>query len=357
MKKILFLYTELAEYVLASMQALEQYDVELHIVRWPINAEAPFEFRNLQGVTIYDRTSYTDESLLAFTEKLQPDLILTSGWIDKGYLKINKVWFHKCPTVLLLDNQYTGDVKQKIASFISPFWLKNKFSHAWVPGAPQFTFARKLGFENEDIRTGFYCADTQLFSTFLEQHPERSTTLPKRFIYIGRYVDFKGIEELWEAFVSFKKTHPEWELMCIGTGDLWDQRVQSDGISHLGFVQPKELPNHLAQAGVFVLPSRKEPWGVVVHEMAAAGFPMICSNTIGAATQFLNEGKNGYVFQANSATAIQKAMEDIAHLTDQERVQMGEHSKRLALELTPDNWAATLMSFLPSKEEKAARII
>ncbi|MFT4778441.1 MAG: glycosyltransferase involved in cell wall biosynthesis [Flavobacteriales bacterium] len=347
MKKILFLYTELAEYVLASMQALQEHQVELHIVRWPVNSEAPFEFRKLDDVFIYDRSTFTDESLTAFARDLRPDLILTSGWIDKGYLKVNTFWYQKCPTVLLLDNHYTGDIKQKIAALISPFWLKTKFSHAWVPGDPQFAFARKLGFKKEDIRTGFYCADTELFTAFSDNHPERETSLPNRFIYIGRYIDFKGVEELWEAFTAFRKMHPEWELICIGTGELWERRTTNEGIKHLGFIQPADLPEQLLKAGVFVLPSRKEPWGVVIHEMAAAGFPLICSNTIGAATRFLEEGKNGFSFKAHTPSSIQEAMEKMALLTDEERSNMGAHSKQLAKELTPDKWATTLLSFLP----------
>lgn len=348
MKKILFLYTELAEYVLASMEATKAHNVELHIVRWPVNKEAPFEFRNLENATIYDRDSFTDEALITFAKELEPDVILTSGWVDKGYLKVNKQFFKKCPTVLLLDNQYTGDMKQKIASFISPFWLRKKFSNAWVPGTPQYTFARKLGFPEASIQRGFYCADTTLFDEFYTGHPERKSALPTAFIYVGRYVDFKGIEELWSAFIRFKKRFPSWELICIGTGDLFDDKVEAEGIHHRGFVQPTNLKDHLKDAGVFVLPSRKEPWGVVVHEMAAAGLPMICSNTIGAASRFLEEGKNGYIFQANDEESLYQAMVKIASVSPSELLKMSEKSRSLAMDLTPEKWAKTLMSFIPN---------
>jgi len=40
-----------------------------------------------------------------------------------------------------------------------------------------------------------------------------------------------------------------------------------------GFVQPSDLPNIFAQAGVFILPSRYEPWGVVIGEALASGLP------------------------------------------------------------------------------------
>lgn len=348
MKKILFLYTELAEYVLASMEATKSHNVALHIVRWPVNKEAPFEFRNLENATIYDRDSLTDEALLELAKEINPDVILTSGWVDKGYLKVNKAFFKKCPTVLLLDNQYTGDLKQKVAAFISPFWLRKMFSNAWVPGTPQFIFAQKLGFPEASIKRGFYCADTTLFDQFYTSYPERKTALPTKFIYVGRYVDFKGIEELWSAFTRFKTTYPSWELICIGTGDLFDQKVEAEGIHHRGFVQPSDLKEHLKDAGVFVLPSRKEPWGVVVHEMAAAGFPIICSNTIGAASRFLEEGENGFIFEANNEESLYQAMVKIAAISPTELLTMSEKSRTLAMDLTPEKWAKTLLSFIPS---------
>lgn len=346
--KVLFLYTELAEYFLACIEALEQHDVDITIVRWPVNSEAPFKFRTLHKAKIIDRSDFSDDRLMEMAQTLAPDLIITSGWIDKSYLKVCRAMRSTSTTVLALDNQWEGRLKQQIARLSAPFWVKRHFAKAWVPGVPQVQYARKLGFGQSDIETGFYCADTPLFEQLFTER-DFSQPLPKRFIFVGRYLAFKGIFDLWNAFAAVREDHPDWELICVGTGALWDERPEQPGLEHRGFIQPSDLPAELQQAGVFILPSHYEPWGVVVHEMAAAGFPMICADSVGAATSFLREGENGFQFQAGSAKALEAAMRRMAEASDKERTQMAKASHRIAMELTPEKWVQKLLLLAPVK--------
>lgn len=343
MKNIVFLYTELAEYTMACLEALEQHeDLQIHVVRWPINNEAPFQFRQLPRTKIHDRTTLDDNGLHNLLSEIQPDLILTSGWVDKGYLKLVRNWHKKARTVLLFDNHLIGSMRQWAGTIAARATFIRYFSDVWVPGQAQYRYARKLGFRPERILTEFYCADTKSFFEFYRQHPERQKQLPKRFIFIGRYLEFKGIFELWEAFSAFRRDYPEWELICLGTGDLWDQRAEADGIRHEGFVQPKKLPAYLQETGVFILPSKREPWGVVVHELAAAGFPIICTDCVGAAERFVVPSENGWIIPSGDAVALQKAMTEVASLSDAERADMGKKSYEIAQTLTPEIWAKRL---------------
>ena len=95
----------------------------------------------------------------------------------------------------------------------------------------------------------------------------------------------------------------------------------------------------LRNAGVFVLPSRFEPWGVVVHEMAAAGFPMILSDAVGAATQFLQSGSNGFLFRNEDANDLKEALRKVMQLSGAELIKMAEASHRLGLSHSPALWA------------------
>lgn len=348
-KTILFLYTELAGYFLACVDALvKTHNCEVHIVRWPVNKEAPFHFSEGSGVHFYERGAYDDAALVAFTQNLKPDVVICSGWVDKGYLKAIKAFKKRVPTILTLDNHWRGDMKQRLASVASPLIIRNKFTHAWVPGEPQIMFARKLGFKDNELLQGFYSADHAHFDALYKKyHPAKAEQFPHRFLYIGRYLDFKGIFDMWNAFMKLKEMHEnDWELYCLGTGDLWDQRVEHPAIQHFGFVQPEELEQYIAQTGVFILPSHKEPWAVTVHEFAAAGFPMICSNAVGAATRFVEEGKNGYIYPAADEAALLKAMQQIVAKSDAELSAMAEHSHTLSNHITPEKWAKTLMNVL-----------
>lgn len=352
MKRFTFLYTELAEYIMACLEALELAGHHIEVVRWPVNNEAPFELRKLSRTTFHDRAQFTDQSLLQWLNTSKPDVIICSGWMDRSYVQAVANITFPCVKVMAFDNHWTGELRQQLGAMYARLKFTRHFTHAWVPGAPQVPFALKLGFAKNRIATGFYCADTAAFSAFYSTHPERKTTLPERFIFIGRYVDFKGIFELWSAFSALRQDAPQWEMISIGTGDRFNDRQEMPNLHHVGFVQPTNLPHYLEQAGVFVLPSHKEPWGVVVHELAAAGFPMICTQQVGAATAFVNENENGYIIPANNVNALYEAMKKMTALSAEARANMGQRSHELAQKITLEKWVQTALSFANSAVEQ-----
>src|SRR5207247_481782 len=129
-----------------------------------------------------------------------------------------------------------------------------------------------------------------------------------RFLYVGRYYDFKGITDLWEAFIQLQSARPnEWELWCLGAGSI--APVEHPKIKHFGFVQPTDLEPIIEQCGVFVLPSRFEPWGVVAQEYVASGFPLLLSRAVGAGEAFLEPGKNGYFFESGNVAQIKEQLQ------------------------------------------------
>lgn len=338
-----FLYTEIAEYFLACCNRLAAYG-EVHIIRWPVNKEAPFRFEVDPKLKLYTKSDYTLPQLQDLVDSLKPDVLICSGWIDKDYLKVSKRYFKKIPTVMTCDTHWTGSFKQQLARVISRFTLLRIFSHAWVPGNIQRTYALKLGFDTNRIHKGFYSCDLSFFNdVYNAQRPEKQVAFPKRFLYVGRYYEFKGIRELWQAFIELQKEQAsEWELWCLGAGDL--EPAQHPNIRHFGFVQPKDLGKYTSQTGVFILPSRFEPWGVVVHEFAASGFPLLLSNQVGAGDTFLEEGRNGYGFTSGGVNHIKEQMKKVIALTDAQLLEMGSRSHERAQAISPDTWVNTLLS-------------
>jgi glycosyltransferase involved in cell wall biosynthesis len=357
MSKILFFYTELAGYVMSCFEELTKY-AEVHVVHWPINPEAPFNFNEIPGCSFYNRKEYDNNSLLKLTSKIFGDrtsniehrtsAIFCSGWVDNGYLEVCKHYFGFIPTVLTLDNHWNGSLKQHILSLISPFYLKQIFSNVWVPGTPQKQYALKLGYKEQAVKTGFYSANTFAFGQIYEKYKEQKRScFPQRFIYAGRYIETKGIFTLWEAFIEASETlKSNWELWCLGAGALYDNRIEHPKIKHFGFVQPAEMESFLRDTGVFVLPSNFDPWGVVVQEFAAAGFPLLCSDKVGAASMFLKNGQNGYIFKAGDKESLKKQFLAIMQMDNLELTRMGELSHELGQQVTPATWAETVLSFM-----------
>jgi glycosyltransferase involved in cell wall biosynthesis len=224
--------------------------------------------------------------------------------------------------------------------------LLKRFSHVWVPGNIQKTYALKLGFKEQQIRMGFYSADTNYFSSLYDSiKEEKKKYFPKRFIYVGRYYDFKGISNLWNAFIDLQNENPnEWELWCLGTGTV--APVNHPKIKHFGFVQPGDLLEYVKNTGVFVMPSLFEPWGVALHEFAAMGFPLVVSDSVGASEVFVKDKVNGFLFQAEKTDSLKEKLKTIMQLTSEQLTLMGDESRKRALLITPDKWAETVMNFL-----------
>jgi len=342
---ILFLYTELANYFLAGIKELSKNGHSIHIVRWPVNKEAPFEFQFPENVTVYDRNKYDTKELVALTTSISPHLIIVSGWIDRGYSKVSRAFKNHVPTILTMDNQWYGTLRQRVMCRIAPWKLHRAFSKIWVPGDPQKEYALKLGFSEDAIETGFYSADISFFSPLAKYRTE-AKEYPHRLIYMGRYIHAKGMDLLFKAWMEIcDEQQHDWELWCAGTGELYDQRPIHPQIKHLGFLQPRELKDHLQEAGVFILPSRFEPWGVVVHEMAAAGFPLIVSSSVGSVTQFLQEGVNGYLFQNEDFEELKNALKKMIALSDKELQNMAVKSHQLGTSYTPERWAKKVENY------------
>lgn len=338
-RSFLFLYTELAEYILACIELLSiQEKCDIHIIKWPSKNEAPFKFRMLKDVTVYNREEFSEFELLSLSKSLNPSAIITSGWVDKAYLKVNKHFHSICPTIIALDNHWTGEFSQRLKTFAGKYYFKSIFSDAWVPGEPQVPFAKRLGFKSENVHTGFYSADLELFK------PNSDKNTNYNFLFVGRYLEFKGIFELWEAFIEFKTLSKNpWTLNCVGTGDLWEKRKTHNDIIHHGFLQPEDLRKLVNSCDVFILPSHKEPWGVVVHEMAASGLSLLCTYQIGAATSFLIEGENGYYFQAKNSKSLLNSLRKIDQLSSEEINAFSKKSISLSKSITQETWVNTLL--------------
>lgn len=338
---------------MASLEKLvDDYPVEAHVIRYPVNPVAPFriDVKN-PHIHLYERKNFTNEQLIELTGKIQPDFIFCNGWSDKGYTGICKYYKGRIPGLVSFDNPWRNTAKQNLARLAGPLFLKRIFDQCWVPGNAQKVYARKIGFKDHQIREGLYSADLELFHQYYNEFKDaKQSDFPKKFLFVGRYTKLKGVKELWDAFISLHEKMPnEWELWCLGKGDFDSVFPVHDKIKNFGFVQPSDLKNYVKQTGVFILPSQYEHWGVVVHEFAAAGFPLMCSDTTSAAHAFLQEGKNGFLHKPYKVESIYNTLAKFVKASNEDLNRMAEHSVMLSRTITPDTWAATAWEYLETR--------
>lgn len=354
--KLLILYSEIAGYTLACLdQLLQRPDLQVRLIRWPVNAEAPFHFEFGERIEVIDRSTLSQAELEEQVRGFAPDAIFTSGWIDKGYLKALPQRPRGCPVICGLDNQWTGSLRQRVATWLSPWLVRRHFDFMWGAGPRQRAFARQLGYDDAHIREGYYSADVARFNhAYQQQHAARfSAEGPRRLLYVGRIMAHKGIEELVAAFLQ---TDPAlgWQLELVGKADDSVDLPQHARISQRDFVQPEALPAIYGQAQAFAFPSRVEPWGVAIHEAAAAGLPLLASDAVGAADVFLEEGQNGFRHQAGSVASLHEALQRLMACDAEPLQRMGDHSHALAQRITPQTWADTLLDMIHQHQQAHA---
>lgn len=344
--KVLVLMTRPSDYMLNCFDAWRgRSGIELTVVHKRIDTDqAPysFDFENT-GVRYYERESLDEADLQDLVRSTSPDLIVSFGWADKGYLRAIRARPRHTCAVMTMDNQWHGTARQMLGLLWGRVNLTRLFDFVWVPGERQRRFARLLGFSDASIRTRLLVANDRNFAPIrnsFEGAPK------KRLIFVGRYVPEKGLRELWQGFIDYHdSTDSELELLCIGTGALFEERPQHRRIRHLGFAQPEDFPKALSGGGIFILPSHFEPWGLVVHEFAMAGCPLVLSRAVGAGDQFLGPD-NGFLIDEVSPKAIEKAIRAVDDLDESTLAAMSRASAARAGTLTVSDWCDQADEFL-----------
>ena len=156
----------------------------------------------------------------------------------------------------------------------------------------------------------------------------------------ARLIEEKAPADLIAAWRSFtEKLTPDQRpfLLVIGDGPLRSSLEQMaeglDTVRFLGFRNQQELPLLYAMADLLVLPSVREPWGLVINEAMAAGCAILASDRVGAAKDLVREGVNGAVFRAGSVPDLAERLERL--LMEPDRLaEMGRQSRTII-----DRWS------------------
>lgn len=110
-------------------------------------------------------------------------------------------------------------------------------------------------------------------------------------LFVGKFADFKGIDALLDAAKMYeiraKAENKKIETIIVGSGALEDklkEQAKELGLKHTHFVGRKnhsEICKLQNLADVSLIPSRNEPFGLVVIEGTSCGHPVIATNSGG----------------------------------------------------------------------------
>jgi glycosyltransferase involved in cell wall biosynthesis len=210
-----------------------------------------------------------------------------------------------------------------------------------VPGDRTEFYARRIGFGISDIIRGSLSADVDLFHS--GPRPGHELAGHRAFLYVGRLVWHKGADLLGAAYRRYRElTDDPWDLHVAGTGPF-DEHVRSiPGVTMHGFLQPPQIAELMRAVSCFALTSHIEPYGVVVHEAAAAGLPILCTEFSGAGPSYVQDGANGWLVPAGDSESWAQAMLRMSTSDESRLAAMSDVSRALSQRITPAIWALNL---------------
>jgi glycosyltransferase involved in cell wall biosynthesis len=319
---------------------------ELFVTMPPTLEDSPHE---IEAVDWIDRTYpiaslRQDDGLIEALRDFHPDVTLIVGWEQAAYRRCAWALRGSSVRVVGMDNQWLRTPKQLLGIMSSRIYLRPYFDAAFLPGPRQRDFALRLGFASDRIFEGFYAADVDTFGRVPPLDSD-SADARRAFLFAGRLVESKGIRTLADAYSAYRNSVVDpWPLVVVGRGHLDGLLRGRPGIQLQGFVGPAGLVGELAHAAFLVLPSTFEPWGVVVHEAAAAGLGCICTTRVGAADAFVRHGENGRIVVEGSVSALADAFLWSHELSHSKLAEVSALSRTLAQRFTPERWAETVLS-------------
>lgn len=158
-----------------------------------------------------------------------------------------------------------------------------------------------------------------------KEYPDQDQGL--RFLYIGRIMKDKGINELLEAARIIKKSHPNIIFELIGHADKQEdlnkvKEAESKGIIQYHGVLSDVRP-FIRKAHATILPSYHEGMANVLLESASTGRPILASKVPGCKETF-DEGISGIGFDAKSVESLVKAIESFIDMPYDLKKKMGK---------------------------------
>jgi glycosyltransferase involved in cell wall biosynthesis len=180
-------------------------------------------------------------------------------------------------------------------------------------------------------------------------------------LFAGRHIPEKRVPLLVAALALAREQAPELRGVLFGDGpdrSVVLRAIAEHGlegaVSAPGFVNAQELEHHLRRALCLVLPSRREGYGMVVVEAAAAGTPSIVARAPdSAATELIEEGENGFVAESAEpealAEAILRVREEGQALRQRTAAWFQRNADNVSLERSLDAVAANYLGTRPTR--------
>ncbi|TWI81392.1 glycosyltransferase involved in cell wall biosynthesis [Lacibacter cauensis] len=269
-----------------------------------------------------------NKDLIERIDRYAPDALLVFGWSFKSHLRVLRHYGRK-KTILfrgdsnLLDEAEGFSVKKLLRSvFLS--WVYRHIDLALYTGAANKAYYLKYGLKEHQLLYAAHAVENERFYDEDGRYEQAAAqwrkdlgigTDEKVFLFAGKLEPKKDPLLLLEAFQQLDQENIR--LIFVGKGVLEEALQKKAGddprILFLGFQNQQQMPVVYRLATVFVLPSKGpgETWGLSVNEALASDRPVLVSTKCGCATDLVEQGVNGFIFEAGDAASLLQQMKKV----------------------------------------------
>lgn len=296
------------------------------------------------------RFMHCDFKIWRLLNKLQPNIVITTGYIPTFLFAFLWAVFHNVPHVAMTDG--TAD-SEKSLSWLHRLvrWVVLGLSSAFVGACKGSSkLFLQYGVPKSRIHKACLCTDNEKFSRLPPANPSD-------FIYCGRFVAHKrplfALQVAQHvATILGRRT----SIDFVGSGSMESalhtyakEIAELVDCRFLGYASQAELPQRYADAKIFLFPSEWDPWGVVANEACASGLPVIVSPHAGVAGELIVEGKNGYIRELDIEKWVEAA---VTLLTDDKLyLRFSQNSRKLVAEYNFDASAQGLIDAIKQADD------
>jgi glycosyltransferase involved in cell wall biosynthesis len=292
--------------------------------------EMHFEWRVLPGrdVTIGSRWLVVNRGVASALR--DSDVVLLGGWNQPAFWQaIAWCRAHRVPAAIWVES--TGRDRRTGRLDVAKRLLLGSARAFVVPGSASQSYVESLGVPAERITVAPNAVDAHVFGDSARTRTDDAV----RVVAVGRLAPEKGIDTLLEAARDLPV-----EVVLAGTGpeEARLRGLAGPNATFLGNVARDALASVYADADIAVMPSRSDPWGMVLNEAALAGLPLVSTSAAGAAWELIDDGVNGFRVPPDDPAALRAAL---ARLVDDAafRRAAGARSREIAARFTPEAWA------------------
>jgi glycosyltransferase involved in cell wall biosynthesis len=337
----------------------EMPDVELDVLFLSLNdprrphyrlyeTELSFPWRALRGRSVLRGGTWLmlNRGVLRALRQTRPEIVVVGGWNQPAFwLAALWVKLRRRRLVVWVESTANDARSGHRPLEFAKRWFARHSDAVLVPGRLSAEFVRALGTSAERIHVAPNAIDATIFGERVaERRTGRAQLRGERglegpvILYVGRLDGEKGLDVLLRSMWTVTAT-----LVLAGSGTLAGELEAGApaNVRFLGAVEREELVNWYAAADVFVLPSRSEPWGMVLNEAAAAGLPIVATDAVGAAYELVEDGANGFIVPAGDEYALAASLQRLVEDEDL-RGRAGQRSLEVSERFTPDAWATAV---------------